>query len=50
VLTFHGIGDEQDGWEPITVAEFARQMAELANHRDPGVAFTRARIHVLAGR
>jgi hypothetical protein len=40
VLTFHGIGDEQDGWEPITVAEFARQVAELANHRDSGGAFT----------
>ncbi len=36
VLTFHGIGGEQDGWEPITVAEFARQMAELAKHRDCG--------------
>jgi peptidoglycan/xylan/chitin deacetylase (PgdA/CDA1 family) len=36
VLTFHGIGDEQDGWEPITAAEFARQMAELARHRDSG--------------
>ncbi len=36
VLTFHGIGDEQDGWEPITVAEFAGQMAELAKHRDSG--------------
>jgi peptidoglycan/xylan/chitin deacetylase (PgdA/CDA1 family) len=36
VLTFHGIGDERDGWEPIPVAEFARQMAELAKHRDSG--------------
>jgi peptidoglycan/xylan/chitin deacetylase (PgdA/CDA1 family) len=36
VLTFHGIGGEQDGWEPITVVEFARQMAELAKHRDSG--------------
>jgi peptidoglycan/xylan/chitin deacetylase (PgdA/CDA1 family) len=37
VLTFHGIGNEQDGWKPITVTEFARQMAELAKHRDAGV-------------
>jgi peptidoglycan/xylan/chitin deacetylase (PgdA/CDA1 family) len=36
VLTFHGIGNDQDGWEPITVAEFTRQMAELATHRDSG--------------
>jgi peptidoglycan/xylan/chitin deacetylase (PgdA/CDA1 family) len=34
VLTFHGIGSEQDGWEPITVEEFDRQMAELAKLRD----------------
>jgi peptidoglycan/xylan/chitin deacetylase (PgdA/CDA1 family) len=36
VLTFHGIGGEQDGWEPITVAEFIRQMADLAKLRDSG--------------
>jgi peptidoglycan/xylan/chitin deacetylase (PgdA/CDA1 family) len=36
VLTFHGIGDDQDGWEPITEVEFARQMAELATYRDEG--------------
>jgi peptidoglycan/xylan/chitin deacetylase (PgdA/CDA1 family) len=36
VLTFHGIGNDQDGWAPITVPEFARQMAELAKHRDSG--------------
>lgn len=36
VLTFHGIGGEQDGWEPITIAEFGRQMAELAVHRESG--------------
>jgi hypothetical protein len=29
---FHGIGD--DGWSSIPEAEFARQMAELAKHRD----------------
>ena len=34
VLTFHRIGIGQDGWEPITVAEFTRQMTELARHRD----------------
>ncbi len=36
VLTFHGIGDEQDGWEPISIAEFDRQMAELVKLRDSG--------------
>jgi peptidoglycan/xylan/chitin deacetylase (PgdA/CDA1 family) len=36
VLTFHGIGGAQDGWEPITVGEFTRQMAELAKLRDSG--------------
>ena len=38
VLTFHGIGGAQDGWQPISVAEFARQMAELAKLRDSGAA------------
>ena len=36
VLTFHGIGSPQDGWEPITESEFARQMADLAKHRESG--------------
>jgi peptidoglycan/xylan/chitin deacetylase (PgdA/CDA1 family) len=36
VLTFHGIGDHGDGWEPISVPDFARQMAELARQRDSG--------------
>jgi peptidoglycan/xylan/chitin deacetylase (PgdA/CDA1 family) len=36
VLTFHGIGDDQDGWEPVTEIEFARQMTELARLRDSG--------------
>jgi peptidoglycan/xylan/chitin deacetylase (PgdA/CDA1 family) len=36
VLTFHGIGTINDGWEPITVAEFTRQMADLARLRDSG--------------
>jgi peptidoglycan/xylan/chitin deacetylase (PgdA/CDA1 family) len=34
VLTFHGIGGEHDGWEPVTVGEFTRQMTELAKYRD----------------
>jgi peptidoglycan/xylan/chitin deacetylase (PgdA/CDA1 family) len=36
VLMFHGIGTLDDGWWPISVAEFARQMLELAKHRDSG--------------
>ena len=36
VVTFHGIGGDQDGWVPITEAEFGRQMAELAGLRDSG--------------
>jgi peptidoglycan/xylan/chitin deacetylase (PgdA/CDA1 family) len=36
VLTFHGIGGQQDGWDPISVPEFARQMAELAKYKDSG--------------
>jgi peptidoglycan/xylan/chitin deacetylase (PgdA/CDA1 family) len=36
VLTFHGIGSINEGWWPITVAEFARQMDELARLRDSG--------------
>jgi peptidoglycan/xylan/chitin deacetylase (PgdA/CDA1 family) len=36
VLMFHGIGAQNDGWSPIPEAEFAREMAELANHRDRG--------------
>lgn len=34
VLTFHGIGDESDGWEPVSVEQFSTQMAELARQRD----------------
>jgi hypothetical protein len=34
VLTFHAIGTLEDGWCPIPVPEFARQMAELAKHRN----------------
>lgn len=36
VLTFHGVGTDQDGYAPITVVEFARQMTELATQRDSG--------------
>jgi len=36
VLMFHGIGTSDDGWLPIPVTEFTRQMAELAKHRDSG--------------
>jgi hypothetical protein len=36
VLTFHGIGGDQDGWEPVTETEFAGQMTELAGLRDSG--------------
>jgi len=36
VVTFHGIGTEQDGWEPVTELEFARLMEELAKLRDSG--------------
>jgi peptidoglycan/xylan/chitin deacetylase (PgdA/CDA1 family) len=36
VLTFHGIGGDQDGWEPVSEKEFARQMTELAELRDSG--------------
>jgi len=34
ILTMHGIGTERDGWEPITVEQFAAQMQELARERD----------------
>ncbi len=37
ILMFHGIGTEDDGWWPISVAEFTREMAQLAKHRDSGV-------------
>ena len=30
VLTFHAVGEERDGWEPISVEQFAAQMAQLA--------------------
>jgi glycosyltransferase involved in cell wall biosynthesis/peptidoglycan/xylan/chitin deacetylase (PgdA/CDA1 family) len=36
VLMFHGIGTANDGWCAISVDEFARQMAELAEYRESG--------------
>jgi len=36
VVTFHGIGTEQDGWEPVTEVEFSRLTEELARLRDSG--------------
>ena len=36
VLTFHAIGDERDGCEPITADQFSANMAELARYRDSG--------------
>lgn len=36
VLMFHGIGSIKDGWWPIPVAEFERQMDELAKLRNAG--------------
>jgi hypothetical protein len=35
-LTFHAVGDERDGWEPISVEQFAAQIAQLAKFRDSG--------------
>jgi peptidoglycan/xylan/chitin deacetylase (PgdA/CDA1 family) len=34
VLTYHGIGSQKDGWEPITEEQFGEQMACLARLRD----------------
>jgi peptidoglycan/xylan/chitin deacetylase (PgdA/CDA1 family) len=36
ILTYHGIGNERDGWAPITVEQFTGQMSELAKLRDSG--------------
>ena len=36
ILMFHGIGDQQDGWAPISVVQFTELMAELARFRDDG--------------
>lgn len=34
VLTFHGIGDEHSGWEPIPVDRFVAMATELVKYRD----------------
>ena len=36
VLTFHGIGTEEDGWEAVTELKFSTLMRELARLRDAG--------------
>ena len=36
IVTYHGIGGDQDGWVPVTEQEFERHMAELASLRDAG--------------
>jgi peptidoglycan/xylan/chitin deacetylase (PgdA/CDA1 family) len=36
ILTFHGIGDEHDGWKHISEPEFDRQMGELAMYQGSG--------------
>ena len=36
VLTYHAVGDERDGWEPISEAEFRAQVEQLAKYRDSG--------------
>ena len=38
VLMFHGIGNAKDGWWPIPLAEFEREMARLAEIREGGEA------------
>jgi len=36
ILMYHGIGKVKDGWWPIPLAEFERQIAELSRLRDAG--------------
>lgn len=36
VVTFHGIGTEQEGWEPVTESEFSKLREDLARLRDAG--------------
>jgi peptidoglycan/xylan/chitin deacetylase (PgdA/CDA1 family) len=57
ILTFHAIGDQRDGWEPISEGRFATMMAELARYRDDGaddgaveiLPFNRAVAHLESG-
>jgi len=37
VLTFHAVGTDRDGWEPISVEQFEILMAEIAGYRDLGI-------------
>ncbi len=36
ILTFHAIGNQRDGWQPISKDRFASLIAELAEYRDAG--------------
>jgi len=36
VLTYHAVGDDRDGWEPISEAQFTDQIEQLARYRDAG--------------
>jgi peptidoglycan/xylan/chitin deacetylase (PgdA/CDA1 family) len=36
ILTFHAIGNHQDGWKPISKDRFVALMAELAKYRNDG--------------
>jgi peptidoglycan/xylan/chitin deacetylase (PgdA/CDA1 family) len=33
ILTFHGIGDQRSGWEPVAIERFASMVGELAELR-----------------
>jgi peptidoglycan/xylan/chitin deacetylase (PgdA/CDA1 family) len=36
ILTFHAIGDQRDGWSPVSEKQFAAFIADLARYRDTG--------------
>jgi len=38
VLTFHGIGDQKDGWEPVSITKFTSFLEELAIYQERGQA------------
>jgi peptidoglycan/xylan/chitin deacetylase (PgdA/CDA1 family) len=38
ILMYHGIGTIEDGWGPVSIPEFTRQMLALAKLRDSGQA------------